>query len=89
MANQATIDPLEVPFPCLSCDETFSSKTNLRKHVDSRHRVKNVCNGKGKLCLISHRKVEGNLLHVCDQCEYQHPDRASFKTHIKSQHVVL
>ena len=89
MVSQVTADPLKIPFPCLLCDEVFSLKMGLTKHVNSKHTdVKRNCKGKGRLCKISHRRIgKGNVLHVCDQCDFQHPDKGPFKIHFKSKHA--
>ena len=69
-------------FKCKLCDKLFSSKQNLRKHIDARHTV---CKFACKLCQKVYSRPQGLRSHVRSihegvhyKCTYQDCDE-SFK----------
>ncbi|XP_060086412.1 zinc finger protein 37-like isoform X4 [Ylistrum balloti] len=81
----------EAPFACESCGRTYRTKTGLKLHVNTKHKLEfrftcEICNkGFNVLCnfrghMASHNKT---FLEKCEKCGSTFPHRENLTTHEK------
>ena len=82
-----------IRFPCRQCDYIGKHKQNLMHHMKNYHENITI---KCKTCgfeadgpngLKRHKRKEHWVKIVCDQCEYQTPDKSALREHIEIKHA--
>ena len=93
-AHRKDVHQIEETFTCHECDSTFSSKSNLLKHIGSVHSTVEIkCGTCDKVfsrsdMLKRHEKQfhsETIPIFSCDHCSYQSPKMSNLDRHSKGR----
>ena len=85
-----------VKYACNQCDQQFTLKRSLTKHIQSAHEgIKYACNQCDKLftqqnSLTVHiQSIHEGVKYGCNQCDYEATTQRSLTSHRKNKHLSL
>ena len=86
----------DAKYRCDQCDKQYSDKSNLTKHIQSKHEgIKYACyecdyQATRQDNLTSHiQSLHEGVKYACNQCEYKATQKTNLRTHIKKKHLTF